>query len=158
MVGDYVWDNLSIKNNLLHRPQLKKIKVFYLNFLFFNTKKYNVFAPMGRFQLESIYLYFPPSSQLVYISILAGTTENKGKLFLFFVQDFSIFFALLGFVFIQGSNFFTFFFSFCKGIRLVEYIEHNNICNISVLWHNLYYMFTYIYSNFYVTCVIETEI
>ena len=24
-----------------------------------NTKKYNVFAPMGRFQLESIYLYFP---------------------------------------------------------------------------------------------------
>ena len=40
-----------------------------------NTKKYHVFAPMGRFQLESIYLYFPPSSQL------AGTTvENKGKL------------------------------------------------------------------------------
>ena len=30
-----------------------------------NTKKYHVFAPMGRFQLESIYLYFPPSSQLV---------------------------------------------------------------------------------------------
>ena len=27
-----------------------------------NTKKYHVFAPMGRFQLESIYLYFPPSS------------------------------------------------------------------------------------------------
>ena len=25
----------------------------------FNTKKYHVFAPMGRFQLESIYLYFP---------------------------------------------------------------------------------------------------
>ena len=37
-----------------------------------NTKKYHVFAPMGRFQLESIYLYFP-----------AGTTvENKGKFFL----------------------------------------------------------------------------
>ena len=36
-----------------------------------NTKKYHVFAPMGRFQLESIYLYFP------------GTTvENKGKLIL----------------------------------------------------------------------------
>ena len=33
---------------------------------------------MGRFQLESIYFYFPPSSQLV-----AGTTvENKGKLIL----------------------------------------------------------------------------
>ena len=30
-----------------------------------DTKKYHVFAPMGRFQLESIYLYFPPSSQLV---------------------------------------------------------------------------------------------
>ena len=28
-----------------------------------NTFKYHVFAPMG-FQLESIYLYFPPSSQL----------------------------------------------------------------------------------------------
>ena len=27
----------------------------------FNTKKYHVFAPMGRFQLELIYLYFPPS-------------------------------------------------------------------------------------------------
>ena len=32
-----------------------------------NTKKYHLFAPMGRFQLESIYLYFPPSSQLVYL-------------------------------------------------------------------------------------------
>ena len=31
-----------------------------------NTKKYHVFAPMGRFQLESIYLY--------------TTVENKGKL------------------------------------------------------------------------------
>ena len=33
----------------------------------FDTKKYHVFAPMGRFQLELIYLYFPPSSQLVYL-------------------------------------------------------------------------------------------
>ena len=31
------------------------------------TKKYNVFAPMGRFQLEIIYLHFPPSSHLVYV-------------------------------------------------------------------------------------------
>ena len=31
--------------------------------LIINTFKYHVFAPMGRFQLESIYLYFPPSSQ-----------------------------------------------------------------------------------------------
>ena len=30
------------------------------------TKKY-VFAPMGRFQLELIYLYFPPSSHLIYV-------------------------------------------------------------------------------------------
>ena len=54
---------------------------------------------MGRFQLESIYLYFPPSSQLTRpvdnvviatkglqdrnVNILAGTTvENKGKLIL----------------------------------------------------------------------------
>ena len=36
----------------------------YLVSLGINTKKYHVFAPMGRFQLESIYLYFPPSSQL----------------------------------------------------------------------------------------------
>jgi len=28
---------------------------------FINTLKYHVFAPMGRFQLELIYLYFPPS-------------------------------------------------------------------------------------------------
>ena len=45
----------------------------------FNTKKYHVFAPMGRFQLESIYLYFPPSS---------GTTvENKGKLILSLIMS-----------------------------------------------------------------------
>ena len=50
-----------------------------------NTKKYHVFAPMGRFQLELIYLYIPPSSHLVYLYIntLHGTTvENKGKLIL----------------------------------------------------------------------------
>ena len=35
-----------------------------------NTFKYHVFAPMGRFQLETIYLYFPPSSQLLYFSVL----------------------------------------------------------------------------------------
>ena len=29
--------------------------------LFRYTFKYHVFAPMGRFQLESIYLYFPPN-------------------------------------------------------------------------------------------------
>ena len=30
-----------------------------ITFLIIITKKYHVFAPMGRFQLESIYLYFP---------------------------------------------------------------------------------------------------
>ena len=35
--------------------------------IFLNTKKYHVFAPKGRFHLESIYLYFPPSSQQVYL-------------------------------------------------------------------------------------------
>ena len=65
----------------------------------FNTFKYHVFAPMGRFQLESIYLYFPPTStptkpvdnvviatkglQDRSTNITAGTTvENKGKLIL----------------------------------------------------------------------------
>ena len=32
--------------------------------LFLNTFKYHVFAPMGRFQLELIYLYFSPSFHL----------------------------------------------------------------------------------------------
>ena len=53
----------------------------------FNTFKYHVFAPMGRFQLELIYLYFPPPSHLLYVIIcmyiIDGTTvENKGKLIL----------------------------------------------------------------------------
>ena len=30
-----------------------------------NTFKYHVFAPMGRFLLELIYLYFPPSFHLI---------------------------------------------------------------------------------------------
>ena len=44
-----------------------------------NTKKYHVFATMGIFQLESIYLYFPP---YLYIKIAGTTVENKGKLIL----------------------------------------------------------------------------
>ena len=77
----------------------------------FNTFKYHVFAPMAKFQLEFFYLYFPPSSHLIYvcfflqtlrcynniinrscrcsvlqdrnIHILDGTTvENKGKIIL----------------------------------------------------------------------------
>ena len=44
-------------------------QVIEFNYIGINTKKYHVFAPMGRFQLESIYLYFPPSSQLFGICI-----------------------------------------------------------------------------------------
>ena len=51
------------------------------------------FSPMGRFQLELIYLYFPPSfHQTVVVSVLrtgqiqqlfdGKTVENKGKLIL----------------------------------------------------------------------------
>ena len=72
------------------RQRLKYFCNMYIGFIFgfiSNTKKYHVFAPMGRFQLELIYLYFPPSSHLVYvcfkdrnIHILDGTTvEKKGK-------------------------------------------------------------------------------
>ena len=46
-----------------------------------NTFKYHVFAPMGRFQLELIYLYFTPLFRRQ--QLLDGTTvENKGKLIL----------------------------------------------------------------------------
>jgi hypothetical protein len=54
----------------------------YANTGKFNTFKYHVFAPMGRFQLESIYLYFPPSSQLLKNTTAGTTVENKGKLIL----------------------------------------------------------------------------
>ena len=36
-------------------------------FKWVNTFKFHVFAPMGRFQFELIYLYFPPSSHLIYV-------------------------------------------------------------------------------------------
>ena len=41
------------------------INVIKINELIFGTFKYHVFAPMGRFQLELIYLYFPPSFHLI---------------------------------------------------------------------------------------------
>ena len=45
--------------------------VFILRHHLHNTFKYRVFAPMGRFQLELIYLYFPPSFHLaVVVSVL----------------------------------------------------------------------------------------
>ena len=34
---------------------------------YIDTFKYHVFAPMGRFQLELIYLCFPPSFHLIYV-------------------------------------------------------------------------------------------
>ena len=43
------------------------IRFFYLGVLLMNTFKYHIFEPMGRFQLELIYLYFPPSSHLIYV-------------------------------------------------------------------------------------------
>ena len=59
------------------------------------------FAPMGRFQLESIYLYFPPSST----NITAGTTvENKGKLILMDSSDFKKF----GLPLLDNTHFNTF--------------------------------------------------
>ena len=61
--------------------------IFYLNntyvrSLYGNTFKYHVFAPMGRFKLELIYLYF---NILYYIIILLDgrTVENNGKLILY---------------------------------------------------------------------------
>ena len=47
----------------------------------FDTFKYHVFVPMGRFQLELIYLYFLPS--FCQKQLFDGkTVENKGKLIL----------------------------------------------------------------------------
>ena len=41
----------------------KHILSILLNIVFF----FFFFAPMGKFQLELIYLYFPPSSHLLYV-------------------------------------------------------------------------------------------
>ena len=66
----------GIRESKIHSQlEIPKIKSFIKHFAlklyaFINTFKYHVFAPMGRFQLESIYLYFPPSSQLLYFSVL----------------------------------------------------------------------------------------
>ena len=49
--------------------KLRHIANFFLSQLtsFLILKNIMFFAPMGRFQLELIYLYFPPSSHLVYL-------------------------------------------------------------------------------------------
>ena len=52
----YECGDITLKNKIKH---------------FINTFKYHVFALMGRFQLELIYLYFPPSfHQTVVVSVL----------------------------------------------------------------------------------------
>ena len=54
---------VSQRRNLIGLPSytqiLDIIKSILLNIMFF--------APMGRFQLELIYLYFPPSPHLLYV-------------------------------------------------------------------------------------------
>jgi hypothetical protein len=70
------------------------ILFFYLNIVFI-TFKCHVFAPMWRFQLQLIYLYFPPSFHLIVgcfcpvglqdrnnLLLDGRTVENKGKLIL----------------------------------------------------------------------------
>ena len=59
-----IFDNTNT-NEILILKNLNNIhkNTVYIRTREINTKKYHVFAPMGRFQLESIYLYFPPSSQ-----------------------------------------------------------------------------------------------
>ena len=45
----------------------KVYNIFYNQPQGTNTFKYHVFAPIGRFQLELIYLYFPPSFHLTIV-------------------------------------------------------------------------------------------
>ena len=64
----------NIHGNIRGTPQLNDNSSdqdrTVLSFVINTKKKYHVFAPMGRFQLELIYLYFPPM------------VENKGKFLL----------------------------------------------------------------------------
>jgi len=45
--------------------------------MFVNTFKYHVIAPMGRFQLELIYLYFPPFFHLTVVVSVLYEIEEK---------------------------------------------------------------------------------
>ena len=58
---EYNLEILYLGQNMGVTQKIKKI------YHFINTKKYHVFAPMGRFQLELSYLYFPPSSHQIYV-------------------------------------------------------------------------------------------
>ena len=61
--------HLSIRLHRYHLVHpvvwLNMANVFYSLAIY--TKQNHVFAPMGRFHLELIYLYYPPSSHLVYL-------------------------------------------------------------------------------------------
>ena len=54
---------LSMRFTLISRANFRVLELIYV----INTFKYHVFAPMGRFQLELIYLYFSPSSHQIYV-------------------------------------------------------------------------------------------
>ena len=58
-----LWKHTLLENNC---PWSRK----RMNSFIVNTFKYHVFAPMGRFQLELFYLYFPPSfhQKLLFLS------------------------------------------------------------------------------------------
>ena len=116
MYGDESWDDLITANskyeqrrilNHQHQPVPQPdSEILQTGFTLFgkptlnynskiNTFKYHVFAPMGRFQLELIYLYFPPSfHQTVVVSgqkeqlFDGNTVENKGKLILTIIPSF----------------------------------------------------------------------
>ena len=63
--------NKQVKENNTERKRAVQRNVregFVRRNILINTFKYHVFAPMGRFQLELIYLfYFPPSSHQIYV-------------------------------------------------------------------------------------------
>ena len=54
--------------------------IFSSDCLHNNTFKYHVFAPMGRFQLELIYLHFPPSFHQTVKYNLFAPMEGRWKI------------------------------------------------------------------------------
>ena len=55
----------SFQESMRRDYLMRWITIYFYITSFVNTFKYHVFAPMGRFHLELIYLYFPPSSHLI---------------------------------------------------------------------------------------------
>ena len=58
-----------IANDKKKKARIQRVYLKIQN-ICYNTFKYHVFAPMGRFQLELVYLYFPPSSHLTVVSVM----------------------------------------------------------------------------------------